>query len=75
MTMKKITNAKTKNLEEKIKRREIKKMNTVRRNQEINRRLVDRLIGKKHCTLLTNKFDCNDFRSHELHKGKEKWCH
>jgi len=52
-----------------------KKINTVRRNQEINRRLIDILLKKKHCTLLTvKKFICEDFIGQKLVKGKEKWC-
>lgn len=58
------------------KDKERKKMNTTKRNREINRETVDRLIKKKHCTLLTiGRFHCEELHGHELKKGKEKWCH
>lgn len=45
-------------------------------NRAINREIIDGFIGKKHCTLLTNKnFDCAKLKDYELKKGEEKWCH
>jgi len=44
-------------------------------NRAINRGIIDGFIGKKHCTLLTNKnFDCAKLKDYELKKGKEVWC-
>ncbi|MFA6159816.1 MAG: hypothetical protein WC678_01870 [Parcubacteria group bacterium] len=56
--------------------KETKKMNTIKRNREINRGTIDQLIKKKHCTLLTIKrFDCAILHGHNLKKGEEKQCH
>jgi hypothetical protein len=53
----------------------IRKLNTVRTNYEINRGIIDGLIKRKTCTLLTNPFDCGKLKGYDLKKGKEKWCH
>lgn len=56
--------------------KEIRKMNTIKFNREVNREIIDHLIRKKHCTLLTNdKFICEDLQGYNLKKGKEKQCH
>lgn len=45
-------------------------------DREINKALIDALLARKKCTLLTNsRFICDDFKDAELHKGKEKCCH
>lgn len=45
-------------------------------NREINRNMIDGLIGMKECTLLTNKkFKCEELKGYSLIKGKESFCH
>lgn len=45
-------------------------------NREINRNMIDSLIEKKECTLLTNKkFKCEELKGYSLIKGKESFCH
>lgn len=44
-------------------------------NRAINREIIDGFIGKKHCTLLTNKkFECEELKGYALVKGKESFC-
>lgn len=55
--------------------RETRRINTVRANREINKGIIDGLIARKHCPLLTNKFDCGKRDGYNLKKGKEPQCH
>ncbi|MDD5463603.1 MAG: hypothetical protein PHP62_00460 [Candidatus Moranbacteria bacterium] len=50
-------------------------INSVRTNREITKGIIDGLIAKKHCPLITNRFICEDLRGHDLKKGKMPQCH
>lgn len=71
-----MTDTKNNDSEEKLKKREARRMNTVRQNYKINRKLIDRLIGMKKCTMLTNKdWDCAKYPEFGVTKGGQPFCH
>lgn len=73
-----MTTTKNKELEEKRKKREIRRINTVRSNREINRELINTLVSMKACTQLTTSdedWDCAKYPKFGLTKGGQSFCH
>ncbi|MDP1814520.1 MAG: hypothetical protein Q8K92_08755 [Leadbetterella sp.] len=69
---------KNKVLEDKIKKREIRRINTVRSNREVNRELIKVLVSMKGCTQLTTStkdWDCEKYPEFGLTKGGQPFCH
>lgn len=73
-----MTSIKNKEQKEKIKKREIRRINTARFNREVSRQLINSLVAMKGCTKMTttkDEWDCEKFPEFGLTKGGQPFCH